>query len=475
VRATSNAAAGRTALDPLLLGIDVGTTFCKAVIVTPDGREVAHARERTPWFRVAAGQEMGPAAVLATALDVAAAAIQAAPDGPIVAVGVTGLAETGVLLDAAGRPVVPGISWFDPRGTEDAAALAAERGADWFSSHTGLPLGPLPTVFKYRWLRRNDPSAARGRRWLNVEEWIVRGLGGDEVAEASLASRTGWLDQSTGGWWADGLAWADAPADLLPRLVQAGDLVGRVTPGLLPRADGAALTVAGHDHLCVALGVGAMRPGDVLNSCGTTEALIRAVPAPQPVDRILAFVHAGLAIGRHVVPGEQALMCGSLCGPVLDRFADLLGVDAAGRAGLDAAALAVPSGAGGLTVRDGAGERATLAGIGQDVTPGLVWRAAHESIQAETRRLLEILEAAVGPTGRLVAAGGGIRDPLIRSIKGEIVGPFEAPPVGEAGARGAALLSGCAAGIFPDVHHLPPPGSAAPAWLGLPPDGHPAH
>ena len=142
--------------DPLLLGIDVGTTFCKAVVVGPDGREIAHARQRTPWFRVATGQEMDPAAVLATTLDVAAAAIRAAPDGPIVAVGVTGIAETGVLLDSAGRPVVPGISWFDPRGTEDVAALAAERGADWFLG--GCAAGIFPDVHHLP-----PPASARRR------------------------------------------------------------------------------------------------------------------------------------------------------------------------------------------------------------------------------------------------------------------------------------------------------------------------
>jgi len=60
------------------------------------------------------------------------------------------------LLDSAGRPVVPGISWFDPRGTEDAAALAAERGADWFLG--GCAAGIFPDVHHLP-----PPASARRR------------------------------------------------------------------------------------------------------------------------------------------------------------------------------------------------------------------------------------------------------------------------------------------------------------------------
>ena len=71
------------------------------------------------------------------------------------------------------------------------------------------------------------------------------------------------------------------------------------------------------------------------------------------------------------------------------------------------------------------------------------------------------MESIAGPTGRLVVAGGGARSGLARALKRAALGPFDLPAVEEAGARGAALLAGCAAGIFAGVHDLPPAGQTA--------------
>ena len=103
----------------LLLGIDIGTTYCKAGVVTLDGMERAHGRARTPWRREGAQTEIDPWALLQAALSAAREALTQAGDGGVIAVGVTSMAETGTLLDRAGRPIVPAIAWHDPRGRED--------------------------------------------------------------------------------------------------------------------------------------------------------------------------------------------------------------------------------------------------------------------------------------------------------------------------------------------------------------------
>ena len=117
-------------------------------------------------------------------------------------------------------------------------------------------------------------------RWLGVAEWVVHGLGGEQVAELSLASRTGLLDLERRAWWDEARTWAGAPPGLLADLVQAGSPAGRVAGGRLGRLAGATLTVAGHDHLGASVGAGATRPGDLFDSCGTAEALVRAVQPP---------------------------------------------------------------------------------------------------------------------------------------------------------------------------------------------------
>ncbi|MGI8780056.1 MAG: FGGY family carbohydrate kinase, partial [Solirubrobacteraceae bacterium] len=202
-------------MEPLLLGLDLGTTSCKAAVVTHGGREVAHGRARVPWERVPTGAEIAPERLVEAALAAAREALDSAPDGRIGALGVASFAETGVLLDRRGKPVAPAIAWHDSRGAAQAERLAAELGAERFSERTGLAPRPLCSLVKYRWLRDEHEPAARGTRWLNVAEWIVHRLGGDRVSELSLASRTGWLDVHARDWWDEALAWSGAPAGLL--------------------------------------------------------------------------------------------------------------------------------------------------------------------------------------------------------------------------------------------------------------------
>lgn len=453
----------------LLLGIDIGTTFCKASAVSVTGVELAHARIPTSWRLVPGGAEADPDTICAAAF-AAARRVLAEVDGPVASVGVASMAESGVLLDRAGRAVAPTIAWYDSRGGDEAAILSRELG-DQFSAHTGLAIGPMPTVAKLGWLRRQKVGSKRGVRWLNVAEFVVRCLGGDDVAERSLSSRTGFLDQQTGLWWDPALTWAGVRADLFPALVGAGSPAGRVRSAELPRAVGAVLTVAGHDHLSAAAGAGALRLGDVLNSCGTAEAVVGAVVSPLATDRVLQAVASGLSVGAHVVPGFQALLGGALCGIALNRFLGLLGVREPERDALDAAALAAPHGAHGLIVRDALAERATLAGIDRDVTAGLVWRAAIEAVQREALRLVTAVQGIAGPTTRLVVVGGWARNGAVRGIKEEILGPLVVPPVEEAGARGAALLGGVAAGIFPGILELPEALVAAPVSASLRQEG----
>jgi sugar (pentulose or hexulose) kinase len=154
----------------LLAGLDVGTTRCKAALVSADGLEVAQGVAPTPWRVVPAGAEVDPEALLGAAVAAMAQALERGPDGPVVALGVTSMAETAMLLDAAGRVVAPSIAWHDMRGQDEARRLAEEIGEARFTDRTGLPVSALCTVVKYRWLRAHHPPAAAATRVLSVAE-----------------------------------------------------------------------------------------------------------------------------------------------------------------------------------------------------------------------------------------------------------------------------------------------------------------
>jgi len=443
--------------EPLLIGIDVGTSTCKAVVLTADGAERSWGSAPTRW--TLGGAEAQPESLLSAALDAAGQALDAAPPGRVAGVGVASMAETGVLLDAAGRPLLPAIAWNDPRGSQDAEAMSAQLGADEVARRTGLRIGPKPTAVKYRWLRRHCAQVAAGRRWLGVAEWIVHAIGGEAVAEPSLASRTGWLDLDRCAWWAESLAWSGMARELLPDLRQAGEPAGQVR-GDFGGLAGAVLTVAGHDHQCAAVGADATGPGDVLDSCGTAEAFVRAVPAPLAAALRQRAVAGGLSVARHVLAGRMAVIGGFRSGDRLHRLRELL--DVKDHPALDSAAGTIQPLLAGMSVDDL--DRLLEDSASRVGSPAQLWRAAAEAVARHGAEVLEHLEAVTGPRQRLVLVGGWASSVALVAAKEALLGPLARPAVTQPGARGAALFAGVAAGIFDDVEAVPTPVDApAPA------------
>ena len=301
-------------------------------------------RADTPWMFTSTGAELDANALLAAAKAAISEALADCPPGPIAGVGVASLAEAGVLLGSRGEPVAPVIAWHDTRDHAQLADLLRTITAHDFSAMTGLPARQQWSLTKHRWLLDNMPEARRAVRRLNVAEWIVRGLGGEEATEQSLASRTGWLRLAQRSWWSDTLEWSGASQDLMPPLVTAGTPLGRVSADAeIPRLTGAVLTLAGHDHQAAVIGAGADGPGDELDSCGTAEALVRTIaPGLSPLV-VAELADAGITTGWHAVADHWCLLGATQGGLALQRIMGLLGKDKADLPALDLAALALPT------------------------------------------------------------------------------------------------------------------------------------
>jgi sugar (pentulose or hexulose) kinase len=426
----------------LLVGIDIGTTYCKALVLDAEGGELGEARERTPWT----GAELDPHALARTAHAVAARALRESPAGAVAAVGVAGMAETGVLLDRRGEPVGPAIAWHDARGTEEARLIATEIGRDRFAAETGLPASALCSLSKLRWQRDHDAVAAAAVRWLGMPEWVARSLGGADVAELSLASRTGMLSLHDRAWWSEALAWLGVADDFVAEPVPAGTPIGRVGDAL-PEARDAVIAVAGHDHVTAMVGAGATGDGDVLHSSGTADVFVRGLQGRLERERIVDAVANGVTVGWHVLPDRWALLSGNELNVALASVLGLLGVDGQGeRDALTAAAAELEPG--GLRL-DGVGDTGPLSlhGIAPGMSRAHVWRAALEAGADLSAATLARCDAVGGPRTRIVATGGGVRGAGARAVKEERLGPVEWSPVQEATAHGAAILGGVAADI----------------------------
>jgi sugar (pentulose or hexulose) kinase len=359
-------------------------------------------------------------------------------------VGATGIAEAGVLLDDHGQPCAPALAWFDPRG--DAARIREAVSPREFQRATGRRLNSKPSVAKILWLYENIPTARQAVRHLSVAEWVVRAMGGEEVAEASLTSRTGLMDVSSREPWPVAI---DLVGDLLPvRRVWAGDHAGTadsVVPAILR---GAALTVAGLDHQAAMLVLGAARAGALLDSMGTAEALIRTVE-PVSVSDIERLTDNDIDVDWSVLPDHQTLIAGRVTGLTLERVAAMLGaVDRDSRQALGEAARATVRDADSPQLVDIGNDHVTLAGITDGVSPALVWRCAVEDLAAYAGPALELMSQIAGPTTSSALVGGWSRNPMVADVKRRQLGGYATSDLQEPGALGAAFLAGVAAGVI---------------------------
>lgn len=436
----------------LLAGIDIGTTSTKALLITSEGQDVAIGRAPTPWTATSTGTESSGPRLADAAKAALADALRQCPDDRVGAVGVASIGESGVLTDNDDSPVAPVIAWHDHRDEAQLADLTARVGGATFSATTGLPTWTQWTLTKHRWLVDHDPDVAAARRRYSVAEWVVRSLGGERASELSLAARTGWLDLHTTTWWPPTLEWSGASPSLFADLVGAGTPLGRARAGgELAAADGAVLTIAGHDHQAAAVGVGCHRIGDEFDSCGTAEALLRTVAPGLSPETILELTSRGVTVGWHVVAERWCLLGATQGGRILGKVLSALGTSRDGLADLDSAALRAAGVDAAVTLGPGAGDVTVDPGA----SPGEVWHAATRGVSLQAAALSEALSRAGGPRRRLFVAGGWTNSTAFMAAKAATVGPAQRVTTPEAGCRGAAVLAGVAAGVYADLDEAP--------------------
>jgi sugar (pentulose or hexulose) kinase len=403
----------------LVAGLDLGSTGVKILVADEEGSELLVRQASTPWrdgpdgTTDMTGDDL--VATLEELLHGAAEELRGLPstrDGAIEAIAISGMGETGFLLDRHGVALAPGFAWFDPRGQREIDAIPRRLRAD-FAGRTGLPAGAQVSVAKLLHLRRSGLEL-RGSRWLNLPEFVAAALGAAPASEYSLASRTGLLDQDTGRPWVDMLEFLGVGDDFLPPLVDAGTMLGGATASWLPAAfAGAQVTVAGHDHLVSAVSGGAI-PGDRYHvSMGTAEVLLRVLDEPIPFEARKRLAGYLINSVRHVVPGKHVVVAGVKTGLLMRRALRLCGIsDRSGRNHLDETAYALPlegrlaAGAievGGARNDDGV---LSLRVRADDVSPAELFNAVLRHGNDEIRLLVEAMDEVIPPARSTLLTGG---------------------------------------------------------------------
>jgi xylulokinase len=454
----------------LLLGLDIGTTSVKAVVYGPDGIAVAAASVPTPTHYPRPGwAHYRPEEIWESVVTTVRRALADRSDASeIASVAVASVGESGVLLDAGGNATTDMIAWFDNRTRPQAAWLAETIGKDELFARSGLSLQPIFSLNKLLWHREHEPEAwARSVRWLMAADYIAFRLCGEGATDLSLASRTLMLNLAEQRWDERTLGQARIDPRLLAPLAPGGTALGQVSARAaaatgLPTT--AIVATGGHDHVCGALAAGVTRPGQMLNSLGTAEAVFL------PTDRPLTDPRAGrqgYTQGAHVVGGGYYAFAGQYTsGASIDWLRDLLGTsdDPVAYDELIAGAERVPAGSLGVVFLphlrlanppyDDPRSRGALIGLTTDARRDVVTRAVFEGLAMESRNTFEPLLAypQVSSPRSVVAIGGGTRNPLLMRIKASVTNLTHAVvEAEEATALGAAILGGLGAGVYASV------------------------
>ena len=433
-----------------LIGIDVGTTSVKAILVDETGRRLAAFSRPYGIARPAPGHaEQDPGDWMDGVLGALARFAEQAGVSRIAGIGICSQVNTHVFVDAGGKPLMPALVWQDQRSAADAADLearvSAQQKLDWFGGP--VPIDASHALSRMAYVRRTRPELyARTRHVLLPKDYCVLGLtgavGSDAISAVGLVDRDGYVPQL--------LDLVPGAAGRLPPLFGFSHVAGTVRDGL-PCA-GVPVVVGAMDAWGGMFGVGVVQDGDAMYQSGTSEipGIVSARVHPTP-GVVLFPPYEGIVM--HAAPTQTG-------GAALGWLGGVLG-----RTPADMSELAEtigPSSAVPLFLPHLQGERAPLwdsasRGVFARLdtragAPEMV-RSVMEGVAFSVRWAFEALQSSAATTiGIANIGGGGSRSDVWCQIRADALGiTLRRAAVPDCAATGAAILAGLGSGVLPSL------------------------
>ena len=444
-----------------VLGVDIGTTNAKAMLVGADGTILRTQAVGYPLLTPSVGRVEQRAEDWWRAL---VAAVRAVCADAETARGVRGLAlstqgGTIVPVDASLQATGNAIVWSDHRCGEERKEFAGRFGENWMYERTGWKLGANLPALQIRHMRKNDPEAFRRARWfLSVPDYLAARLTGRPAIDLSNAGINQLADVRAETYCDEILRFAGIEKRCLAEIVPSGRPVGKLTreaAEALGLPQDTIVSSGAHDQYAVALGAGACRRGDAVIGTGTAWVVAALSDAPD--------FGSGFAQSRAAMDGLWGSMLSiGTGGACLDWFRKRI-------AGLEDAPLSYEEINGFLErnprpradgpmffpyfcgakppLRDDA-VRATLLGVDLSHDRLDVIRAIMEGVACQIVWALEAMKAR-HPVESLRVAGGATRSPGWMRMLANLAGrPVRVAAAGEPGCFGAAILAGIGCGLF---------------------------
>jgi xylulokinase len=447
-----------------LLGIDLGTTGCKAGAFDLNGNCLAQAYREYDMLHPEPGwSELDSNEVWDKTRQVIAEVAAGTQRDPVTALAVSSFGEAFVPVTRDRELLDTTILCVDDRGAEHIDRLQAEYAeADFYRINPNLP-GPQFSLPKLLWLREHRPAVfERADHFLLWSDLVAYMLGCEAVTNNSHANRTLLFDLDRNDWSDDLLAWSGLPREKLGRVVPGGTLLGTVAPDVasdLGLGAGVQVVAGGHDQCCNALGCGAVTAGKAVYGLGSFDCITPVFEKPADP---LAMYAAGLNMEHHVLPGLYVAFLFNQAGLLVKWFRDTFASDLVVPADVNVFALldrempddptrllVLPHFEPPLFPRHIPGTAGAIVGLKTDTTRGAILKAILEGCALFFVEGIDTMRQIGMPVETFIASGGGAKSDVGLQIRADVFGiPLVRPRVTEAGLLGAAMLAGIASGVF---------------------------
>jgi xylulokinase len=442
-----------------LIGIDLGTTGCKASVYDERGECWGESYLEYGLITLSPVMiEQDPHAWWGLTCQ---AIQEALADANIDRSGVKGISVSSqgisfVLLDREGQPLGNAINWLDGRALDECAEILLRYSAQDLFAITGKRAAPFYVLPKLLWVRKHQPEIwNQARALLMGHDYLVYRLCGEPATDHSMAGGTLLYDLHACNWSEELLRAFEIPTEILPAIHWSGTAVDTLRPEvaeLLGLPLTTVVAVGGQDQKCAALGAG-IDDQTATISLGTACAISQIMDKPltDPGMRIPTF--SFVQPGRWVLEGVIGTGAGSL-----RWYRDTLGGKVPYKM-LDEEAATVPAGSAGVRFYPhlaGAGSphwqsssRGTFQGLSLASTRGYLTRAVLEGVAYQIRENLAVSQELAGAVKNVIVFGGGAKSALWREIIGDVTNRrLSWTPTVETASLGASILAGLASGVF---------------------------
>jgi len=458
-------------MEKLLMGIDIGTSACKAALFDLDGKVVAQSTKQYKVYYPSPGhveqnpQEWWEAVCLAVRELMQTSGIDARQ---IAGIGVDGQSWSAIAVDSQGNVLDNTPIWMDTRAEEICKEVIEKLGFDRIFRLCGNPFEPTYTTPKILWYQRHKPDIYRKTyKFLQSNSYIVYKLTGKITQDISQGYGLHFYDMEKGRWdeaLSDELG---IPMEKLPDIYPCHEIVGEVTQQAAEECGlcaGIPVAAGGLDAACGTLGAGVVRPGQTQEQGGQAGGM--------SICQDRATAHPKLISGNHVVPGMWLLQGGTVGGGSYKWFRQELGAWEEAQEKytgisafkiMDSEASSINPGSDGVIFLPYmAGERSPIwdrhakgvyYGLDYGKTRAHMIRATLEGCAyALYHNLITALEAGAC-ADELRAMGGAANSRLWTQIKADVTGKvIKVPGSDTATTLGAAILAGVGTGQYRDFN-----------------------